>query len=59
MARINSLISARYLISRQYRDRLQVTSTVGTDPARSTLATGREATGAAFDPGQGPAEYLT
>jgi two-component system sensor histidine kinase EvgS len=41
---INSLISARYLISRQYRDRLQVTSTVGTDPARSTLATGREAT---------------
>ena len=40
---INSLISARYLISRQYRDRLQVTSTVGTDPARSTLATGREA----------------
>ncbi|MBV6825929.1 transporter substrate-binding domain-containing protein [Pseudomonas sp. PD9R] len=41
---INSLISARYLISRQYRDRLQVTSTVGTDPARSTLATSREAT---------------
>jgi two-component system sensor histidine kinase EvgS len=40
---INSLISARYLISRQYRDRLQVTSTVGTDPARSTLATSREA----------------
>ncbi|WP_447803396.1 transporter substrate-binding domain-containing protein [Pseudomonas serbica] len=40
---INSLISARYLISRQYRDRLQVTSTVGIDPARSTLATGREA----------------
>lgn len=41
---INSLISARYQISRQYRDRLQVTSTVGTDPARSTLATSREAT---------------
>jgi two-component system sensor histidine kinase EvgS len=41
---INSLISARYLISRQYRDRLQVSSTVGTDPARSTLATTREAT---------------
>ncbi|MEJ5061016.1 MULTISPECIES: transporter substrate-binding domain-containing protein [unclassified Pseudomonas] len=40
---INSLISARYLISRQYRDRLQVTSTVGTDPARSTLATSHEA----------------
>lgn len=41
---INSLISARYLISRQYRDRLQVSSTVGTDPARSTLATNRQAT---------------
>jgi two-component system sensor histidine kinase EvgS len=41
---INSLISARYQISRQYRDRLQVTSTVGTDPARSTLATSRDAT---------------
>jgi len=41
---INSLISARYLISRQYRDRLQVSSTVGTDPARSTLATSRQAT---------------
>jgi two-component system sensor histidine kinase EvgS len=39
---INSLIGARYMISRQYRDRLQVTSTVGTDPARSTLATGRD-----------------
>ncbi|AWY40334.1 response regulator [Pseudomonas putida] len=41
---INSLISARYLISRQYRDRLQVSSTVGIDPARSTLATNRSAT---------------
>ncbi|MFJ3370308.1 transporter substrate-binding domain-containing protein [Pseudomonas sp. NPDC086251] len=40
---INSLIGARYMISRQYRDRLQVTSTVGTDPARSTLATSRDA----------------
>jgi len=40
---INSLISARYLITRQYRDRLHVVATVGTDPARSTLATGREA----------------
>ncbi|WP_460122283.1 transporter substrate-binding domain-containing protein [Pseudomonas sp. S2_C03] len=40
---INSLISARIMISRQYRDRLQVTSTVGTDPARATLATGRDA----------------
>lgn len=41
---INSLIGARYMISRQYRDRLQITSTVGADPARSTLATSREAT---------------
>ncbi|MDB5994276.1 MAG: hybrid sensor histidine kinase/response regulator [Pseudomonas sp.] len=40
---INSLIGARVMISRQYRDRLQVTSTVGTDPARATLATSREA----------------
>jgi two-component system sensor histidine kinase EvgS len=40
---INSLIGARYMISRQYRDRLQITSTVGTDPARSTLATSRNA----------------
>ena len=40
---INSLIGARIMISRQYRDRLQVTSTVGTDPARATLATGRDA----------------
>ncbi|MGE8067523.1 transporter substrate-binding domain-containing protein [Pseudomonas sp. NPDC089569] len=39
---INSLIGARYMISRLYRDRLQVTSTVGVDPARSTLATGRD-----------------
>ncbi|HCS43149.1 MAG TPA: hybrid sensor histidine kinase/response regulator [Pseudomonas sp.] len=40
---INSLIAARYMISRRYRDQLKVTSTVGTDPARSTLATSREA----------------
>ncbi|WP_150783894.1 transporter substrate-binding domain-containing protein [Pseudomonas fluorescens] len=40
---INSLIAARYMISRRYRDQLRVTSTVGTDPARSTLATSREA----------------
>jgi len=38
---INSLISARYMISRQYRDRLQITSTVGTSPARIALATPR------------------
>ncbi|QCY13627.1 transporter substrate-binding domain-containing protein [Pseudomonas sp. MPC6] len=40
---INSLIAARYMISRRYRGQLRVTSTVGTDPARSTLATRREA----------------
>lgn len=40
---VNSLISARYMISRQYRDRLQVTSTVGTLPARIALATHRDA----------------
>ncbi|MBH2035844.1 MAG: transporter substrate-binding domain-containing protein [Pseudomonadales bacterium] len=37
---INSLIGARYMIPRQFQGRLKVTSTVGTDPARSTLATG-------------------
>lgn len=42
-AAINSLISARYMISRQYRNQLQVTSTVGTVPARIALATDRGA----------------
>jgi len=40
---LNSLISARYMISRQYLDRLQVTSTVGTLPARVAFATNRGA----------------
>lgn len=40
---INSLLSARYMISRTYRDRLQVTSTVGEVPARISLATNRGA----------------
>ena len=40
---INPLISARYMISRQYRDKLQITSTVGTLPARVALATNRGA----------------
>ncbi|RON65977.1 hybrid sensor histidine kinase/response regulator [Pseudomonas fluorescens] len=40
---INSLVSARYMISRQYRDTLQVSSTVGTQPARIALATNRGA----------------
>lgn len=42
-AAVNPLISARYMISRQYRDKLQVTSTVGTLPARVALATNRGA----------------
>ncbi|WP_073523166.1 transporter substrate-binding domain-containing protein [Pseudomonas fluorescens] len=37
----NSLLSARYMISRQYRDRLQVTSTVGVEPARFAFVTNR------------------
>ncbi|MGY2291483.1 transporter substrate-binding domain-containing protein [Pseudomonas sp. SDO528_S397] len=40
-AAINSLISARYMIARQYRDRLRVTSTVGTEPARVTFGVNR------------------
>jgi len=40
---INSLISARYMISRQYRETLQISSTVGTQPARIALATNRGA----------------
>ncbi|MBC3349373.1 transporter substrate-binding domain-containing protein [Pseudomonas sp. SWRI196] len=40
---INSLISARYMISRQYRGKLHITSTVGTLPARVALATHRDA----------------
>ncbi|MBT2296161.1 transporter substrate-binding domain-containing protein [Pseudomonas fluorescens] len=40
---INSLISARYMISHQYRGKLQITSTVGTLPARVALATHRDA----------------
>jgi two-component system sensor histidine kinase EvgS len=37
----NSLLSARYMISRQYRGRLHVTSTVGVEPARFALVTNR------------------
>ncbi|MGE8175776.1 transporter substrate-binding domain-containing protein [Pseudomonas fluorescens] len=40
---VNSLISARYIISRRYRERLQVTSTVGTQPALIAFATQRGA----------------
>lgn len=38
---VNSLISARYMIARYYRDRLRITSTVGSDPARITFGVNR------------------
>ncbi len=38
---VNSLIYARYLIAFQYRDRLRVTSTVGSDPLRMTFGVNR------------------
>ncbi|MFQ6592560.1 MULTISPECIES: transporter substrate-binding domain-containing protein [Pseudomonas] len=38
---VNSLISARYLIARYYRDRLRVSSTVGSEPARVTFGVNR------------------
>ena len=40
-ATVISLISARYMIARNYRDRLRITSTVGTDPARITFGVNR------------------
>ncbi|WP_372339934.1 transporter substrate-binding domain-containing protein [Pseudomonas sp. P7548] len=42
-AAVNSLITARYMISRQYRDRLRITTTVGTESARVAFATSRGA----------------
>ncbi|MFC6339906.1 transporter substrate-binding domain-containing protein [Pseudomonas sp. CCM 7891] len=42
-AAVNSLISARYMISREYRDRLHITSTVGTEPAGISFGVGRGA----------------
>lgn len=42
-ATLSSLIVARYLIARHYRDRLRVSSTVGDQPARIALATHRGA----------------
>ena len=42
-AAVNSLITARYMISRQYRDRLRITSTVGTRSAQVAFATARGA----------------
>ncbi|WLI10901.1 MULTISPECIES: transporter substrate-binding domain-containing protein [Pseudomonas] len=42
-AALSSLIVARYLIARHYRDRLRISSTVGDQPARIALATHRSA----------------
>ncbi|WPN59845.1 transporter substrate-binding domain-containing protein [Pseudomonas sp. P9_31] len=42
-ATLSSLIVARYLIARQYRERLRVSSTVGDQPAHIALATARDA----------------
>ena len=38
-AAVHSLIGARYLISRQYRDRLQITSIISEEPALISFAT--------------------
>lgn len=40
-AAVSSLISARYMIARQYRGHLRVTSTVGSQPARITFGVNR------------------
>lgn len=40
-AAINTLISARYMIARDYRHRLRVTSTVGSEPARMAFGVNR------------------
>lgn len=40
-ATVNMLISARYMIAHQYRDRLRVTSTVGAEPAQITFGVNR------------------
>ena len=40
-ATVVSLISARYMIARDYRDRLRITSTVGTEPARIAFGVNR------------------
>jgi len=40
-AGVNSLIISRYMISRQYRDQLRISSTVGTQLARTAFATPR------------------
>ncbi|MBK5407747.1 transporter substrate-binding domain-containing protein [Pseudomonas sp. TH34] len=40
-AAVNTLISARYMIAREYRDRLRVTSTIGSEPARIAFGVNR------------------
>ena len=40
-ASVNALIIARYMIAHQYRDRLRITSTVGSQPARIAFGVGR------------------
>ncbi|WP_411379737.1 transporter substrate-binding domain-containing protein [Pseudomonas sp. MPB26] len=40
-ATLISLISARYMIARHFRDRLRITSTVGTEPARIAFGVNR------------------
>ncbi|BBP69955.1 two-component system sensor histidine kinase/response regulator [Pseudomonas sp. Seg1] len=42
-ATVSSLLVARYLIARHYRERLRITSTVGDQPARIALATAPQA----------------
>ena len=56
-ATVSSLLVARFLIARQYRERLRIIGTVGDQPARIALATAPQAPAAAFDPEQGPAEH--
>jgi two-component system sensor histidine kinase EvgS len=43
-ATVSSLLVARYLIARQYRERLRIYGTVGDQPARIALATSPQAT---------------
>lgn len=40
-ATVNALIIARYIIAQHYRDRLRITSTVGSQPARVAFGVGR------------------
>jgi two-component system sensor histidine kinase EvgS len=42
-ATVSSLLVARFLLARQYRERLRITNTVGDQPARIALATAPQA----------------